>query len=80
LLNSLGRQFVYRPLGPSMVAEEIPRDDMEWLFGAAALMGGGPGVGASWEVIERDGLWWVRVARTSMPLDALIWRMAYQSP
>ena len=79
LLNDLGgRGVIYRPLGRSMVAEVIPRDDDRRLFGAPALMGGGPGVGANWEVTERDGLWWVRVARTSMPLDALIWRMAYR--
>jgi hypothetical protein len=55
------------------------RNDEEWFFGAPALRGGGPGARTDWEVTERDGLWWVRVARTSMPLDALVWRMAYRS-
>lgn len=37
-----------------------------------------PGVGATWSVSRDEAsLWWVKVAKSRMPLDALIWRMCF---
>ena len=69
------RGVEFRPRGKSFVAV-VPREDDELAF-LHPLSFTGDCLGARWELFEEHSRWWIRVARTKMPLDALIWRLAY---